>query len=83
MATMPLGTGAELSTGLRAVCQFHYVLQNTTSMGSGGSRTEDRRYDAGVDFVKELTLLKQECHTIFGKHFQILEGFLWEVVFIL
>lgn len=45
--------------------------------------TEDRRYDAGVDFVKELALLKQECHTIFGKHFQILEGFLWEVVFIL
>ena len=42
-----------------------------------------RRYDAGVDFVKELTLLKQECRTIFGKHFQIWEGFLREVVFIL
>ena len=58
MATMPLGTGAELSTGQRAACQYHNLLQKTTSMGSGGSRTEDRRYDAGVgrfiseDFIK-------------------------------
>ena len=58
MATMPLGNGAELSTGQRAACQYHNLLQKTTSMGSGGSRTEDRRYDAGVgrfiseDFIK-------------------------------
>ena len=58
MATMPLGTGAELSTGQRAACQYHNLLQKTTSMGSGGSRTEDRRYDAGAgrfiseDFIK-------------------------------
>ena len=58
MATMPLETGAELSTGQRAACQYHNLLQKTTSMGSGGSRTEDRRYDAGVgrfiseDFIK-------------------------------
>lgn len=58
MATMPLGTGAELSTRQRAACQYHNLLQKTTSMGSGGSRTEDRRYDAGAgrfiseDFIK-------------------------------
>ena len=58
MATMPLETGAELSTRQRAACQYHNLLQKTTSMGSGGSRTEDRRYDAGVgrfiseDFIK-------------------------------
>ena len=58
MATMPLGTGAELSTGQRAARQYHNLLQKTTSMGSGGSRTEDRRYDAGAgrfiseDFIK-------------------------------
>ena len=76
MATMPLETGAELSTGQRAACQYnglghrmgqsitgaggtvpdriihctldltrqyHNLLQKTTSMGSGGSRTKDRR----------------------------------------
>ena len=38
--------------------QYHNLLQKTTSMGSGGSRTEDRRYDAGAgrfiseDFIK-------------------------------
>ena len=54
MATMPLGTGAELSTGQRAACQYHNLLQKTTSMGSGGSRTEDRRYDAGAGrFISE------------------------------
>lgn len=58
MATMPLGTGAELSTGQRAACQYHNLLQKTTSMGSGGSLPEDRRYDAGAgrfiseDFIK-------------------------------
>ena len=54
MATMPLGTGAELSTGQRAACQYHNLLQKTTSMGSIGSRTKDRRYDAGADrFISE------------------------------
>ena len=54
MATMPLGTGAELSTGQRAACQYHNLLQKTTSMGSGGSRTKDRRYDAGAGrFISE------------------------------
>ena len=66
MATMPLGTGAELSTGQRAACQYHNLLQKTTSMGSGGSRTEDRRYDAGVgrfiseDFIKGHTAVPTE-----------------------
>lgn len=54
MATMPLGTGAELSTGQRAARQYHNLLQKTTSMGSIGSRTEDRRYDAGAGrFISE------------------------------
>ena len=57
MATMPLGTGAELSTGQRAACQYHNLLQKTTSMGSGGSRTKDRRetyfWDGNVTGMEE------------------------------
>ena len=33
MATMPLGTGAELSTGQRAACQYHNLLQNDAGVG--------------------------------------------------